>query len=868
MAILLAAVLPAMACTSSSTSASGYQTNAGYDSQYSQSARSSQSSYGGQQPSTEAEGDPPITVMLVSMETGDVYPGEDYYVYTVVDNPKNMDLEYVWSVAAGDVREVPEAERGRLQALVEDEYKNASATPAPAAQTETPPAAGETTPTAPAGTAAPAGAAAAGAASGGSTAIGGGAAPTPGAAAPTGAAPAAPAGAAPAPTGAAAPESGSTTGTSTEDPFAQQGGGGGSTTGASGSTGSTSTGGSEQTGSGEWQPDPSLPADIQEILIKRNRGEELTPAEEQRLAEHAEENKPSTGGGSPSTGTGTGAGGTGVGMILERRMVAAPTSDSTDQDKKEAGTGSTEPGTDDTKSEDNEETTDDDPAAAGGGWLDVAGEVADDLEEEAGNIGEEDDEATCPPVTGNDWYIPRADDEERDEPVSAAGNVGEAPTVSTASPDYRREYSSSAGGSLRSEYSVWQNNNGETRRSALGEYGTANESEPLSEEESFELSSVTTDEPYILWTPRVPGEVKIFVKAAYKGEDMTEPREMAVTVRLREPEVTLSDEFPDIVREDEPLYVRIDGANLPSFYKGLFTVMFDATKLSMREAELGDFFDDAPGASIYYAQPSKTDGRVLLAIDSNTEISDLSGDGSLVYLKFKAKEDLFDQATTQLALVMDTSARYILNTEGENVLPLPADRPAYRTSTIMPPELPQYEREQTPGTAAGGQQAGAQATTGGQQAPASSGGQTPTSGAPAGAGLPGSTQGLSVPQGTTPTSEQLRQEEERRREEEALLAEQPREMMSAEREDSGISETSSEIYGPVLDEETAQTIVYIVPEGDAEGKHYHRENCSIIAEREDVEAVTIEEALAMGYTACQRCNPPAPPELPEPESEE
>jgi hypothetical protein len=116
-----------ISCTSSSTPTQS-QSNANYDAQFREQTRSAQQNYqaGGQMEA--AEGDPPVTIMLISMETGNVHPGEDYFVYAVVDEPQERDdLEYVWSVANGDVQEVPESERGRLLALIESEYATGGA---------------------------------------------------------------------------------------------------------------------------------------------------------------------------------------------------------------------------------------------------------------------------------------------------------------------------------------------------------------------------------------------------------------------------------------------------------------------------------------------------------------------------------------------------------------------------------------------------------------------------------------------------------------------------------------------------------------------------------------------------------------------
>lgn len=219
------------------------------------------------------------------------------------------------------------------------------------------------------------------------------------------------------------------------------------------------------------------------------------------------------------------------------------------------------------------------------------------------------------------------------------------------------------------------------------------------------------------------------------------------------------------MREDEAVYVELNAENIPAFDKGLFTIQFDPYKLSFRDAELGEFFDDSPASTIYSAQPDKMQGKVLLAVDTNSNILDISGDGVLAYIKFKAKEDLSERSETGLMLIADTNARYILNQNGENVLPLLVENPPFRTGTQMPPEQPGFDRDNTPGTDAPAQDAGAGQA--GQNQGARPGGNTQAStqtygagaaAAPAGTPTPGSgspapSTGSPAPagSGTTPT---------------------------------------------------------------------------------------------------------------------
>ena len=671
------------ACTSSnSPTNNNISTNTNYDSQYRDQTRSAANNPG-QQLTDEGElGDPPITIMEMSTETGDIYPGEDYFVYGVIDNPDGRDLEYEWSLANGDFYPVAEADRGRLATVVEDAYNTAQ------------PAAPEL----------PAGDASGGAFTEQPLADGGAAVP-PGAQAPTGSGGQPAAGQVPAAGGAPAAQpklnaAGVPDGQSADTPPGQNNntqpdlmsntGGSGAGTGSSGTNDQTVRDQTpvdkgvekqpynpkdftpitynEYTYDGKpleliiplgvtWYPnlndfDPYVVAALEKI---KNR----EPLEQDELisvvgvdkslrdwSELVDLGKRQTDGTSDQSGLGDG-------YILQYLRVAGQNVQDAVAQRQETQES------------------------------EVAGNIVDQSIDNATAMLEDQ--------LGTEFAEPAQD--------SSSGRL----------------YDSN---NLRSEYENWHDEEGNPRKRSLGGYGVEyDDEEPLSSEESYERYTVITDEPYIEWTPRRPGRVNIWVRAMYHGEYVTDPRNLEVEVRLRDPEVELVKDFPDVVREDENVYVRVDGSNLPDFGKGLFTLSYDNTKLSFRDAELGEFFDDYGDASIYYAQPDKDVGRVLLAVDSNTIVSEPSGDGPLVYVKFKAKESLEDVDETQLAMVMDTSARYILNKDGANVLPLPLNLPPWRTELIMPPDLPNYERKNTPGLEAG-------STPGGNRTPPGS--QLPT----------------------------------------------------------------------------------------------------------------------------------------------
>jgi hypothetical protein len=628
----MAVVFALIACTSSSTP-TGAGSNSSYDSAYREPTRSS-ASQGDANTQLQAEGDAPLTIMYISAETGDMYPGQDYYIYAVVDKPKDREaMQYVWSIANGTMSEAPESERARLTKLVEDGYATASATPAE----EIP--AGET----PAGGAAAAGETPA-AGTGAAAAATGGAAQTP---------------AAGGPPGSALP--------------------GGSGTPSAGGQSSTTGAGDAKEGVFYAPGEKDAPAEIKALIEKDQLDHaSMTKDEIQKLLDWRTEHF-MPGGAKPTA------------WVQELRVVGGP----------------------DTETE-------------GEATAETAAESKAEDEAAAKKDAAEDDAPS---------------DQERVEPAGAA-NVGEEATAEKPVADKDKAKAKATKDDLRSEYEAWKDGDGDTRRRGLGSYGEDEEAtdDEITAEESFDRATLRTSEPFILWTPDKPGNTKLYLKLAWKEDDLTEPRELELEVRLHEPVVKLGDDFPDVVREDDAFFVKLDGENIPAFQKGLFTVTFDNDKLSFRDVELGEFFDDAPNASVFYAQPDKNEGKVLIAVDTNTELSELTGDGPLVYMKFKAKADLSTRDDAQLAMVTDTTARYILDGAGDNVLPMPVERAAFKTDTIMPP-VTEFKRDNTPGQntpATPGQQpagaAGAGAGAGAVTPPTGGAAQTPASGTPSGGG--------------------------------------------------------------------------------------------------------------------------------------
>lgn len=607
-AIFLVA-LPLLACTSSNTP-TNVQSNSGYDSEYRETTRSSQQ-YGQGAAAEQPLVEPSPTLMQIGTETGDMYPGEDYYVYAVVDNPDNRNLQYVWSLKGGTLSEVPEAERGRLATEVA-QAKTDALNPPVSEQPATP------------AEAAPVSQPAAGAPAAGGAPAAQGAQAAPGA-------PAAPAGAQLGAPAAAGPQQ-------PTQPTQQTMGAGGAPPG-SGLPGSQPTLPSYESGIGSGaysQPLPAAPSG--------------PPAGGGALPSVSGGQQPSSSlrGGSGAKDTSS-AKTRKISKVIERRMVMGPEEPQPDQEFIGPQQVDTE-----TARGVNEQITKARQAVGGEAAEAVTGEAT--REEPAGQVNTAE--------------------------TQLPGEL--APEVLEESPSQVKARSEN----IRSEYNAWnEEGTGAKREQALGGYGEAGEEaseEPLTAEQSYEVVTLVTDDPFVVWTPDKPGKYQLFCKLAWKDEDMTEPRELDLEVRLKDPAIELSKDFPDVVREDDAVFVKLDASQLPSFDKGLFTVTYDFDKLSFRGAELGEFFDDDPAASIYYAQPDKAQGKVLIAIDANTELTELSGSGTLAYLKFTAKQDIESQADTQLALVADTAARYILDKNGENVLPLPVTTPPFMTDVIMP----------------------------------------------------------------------------------------------------------------------------------------------------------------------------------------
>lgn len=597
-ALMLFCLVAALSACTSSSSSSGIQTgNNQYDSQYRNQTTTTKQGYDAKQ-EEKKQGDTAITIMQLGLETGDVYPGDDYYVHAVIDNPTDRkNLQYVWSTTDGEVTEVPESERGRLQTLVEDIYSKA--TPAAAAAGTTDAAPLPETGNTPAGATSKQ--------------------PVEGVAAPT------------------------------DQPV----------------------GGAPTTGTPVVQPGTTPTTDTNPVTVP-------TP-ERTSSSASSKPVPPATEGGAVKTEeqhmTSNHKG------VYERRIVAGPEEDSyfSKDDQAEISYDAQAP-----------------TAGENEVLQDVAGEQSDSIAARA-----QDSDLHIEQAPQDRRNASRRLIDERDEPEGSpnavesgisgdpydTGDKSDKGWGRKTTAQLDRERGLYGGEDLTADLEAAEVDSSELR-SSKRKGTSADEAKEVSADEAYKKFSLVTDEPFVRWSPAHPGESKLFCKVRWKTDDLTKPTELAVDVRLREPTVKISDDdFPDMVREDEPLFIRIDGDNLPAFNKGLFTLSFDPDKLSFREAELGEFFDDARGAKLFYAQPDKLAGKVILAIDSNTELSQLSGGGPLLYVKFKAKRDIESRDDTDLALVQDTASQYVLDDSGDNILPLATEHGKFETALVLPPRL-------------------------------------------------------------------------------------------------------------------------------------------------------------------------------------
>jgi len=590
-AVMLFLLVGALSACTSSSSSNGLQAgNTQYDGQYKQPVGSTKQSY---DPKTDdgKKTDSAITVMQLGLETGDVYPGDDYYVHAVIDNPTDRkNLQYVWSTTDGEITEVPESERGRLQTLVEDIYSKS--TPAAAAAGTT-----DAAPLPDTGNTAPA------------------------AAAPTG--PVAPT------DQAGTPQTGTPITVPTTTPTTQT---------------------NDVTNGNELPRGTSSAAPVKPVPVPPAGGAVKT--EDQHMTTNTK-------------------------GLYERRIVAGPEDDSyfSKDDQAEISADTTQaPGADETDALQN-----------------AAEETSDTIAARAADSDLHVEESPRDVRNGARRLVTR---DQRDEPTGSPNAVETDKNDKTdqgwerkSTAEVDRERGLIGGGDdLTADLDNSEADSAVLRSTKKGT--SAAEAKEVTADEAYKKSSLVTDEPYIRWTPAHPGESKLFCKVRWKTDDLTKPTELAVDVRLREPTAKISDDdFPDVVREDEPLFIRIDGDNLPAFNKGLFTLSFDPDMLSFREAELGEFFDDASGAKLFYAQPDKLAGKVILAIDSNTELTNLSGGGPLLYVKFKAKRDIESRDQTKLALVQDSASQYVLDDSGDNILPLATEHGKFETALVMPPRL-------------------------------------------------------------------------------------------------------------------------------------------------------------------------------------
>jgi len=584
---LLIIFTAAVACTSSSTTT---RTNPNYNQDYSRSTRSRQSSQTG-----SAEGfpeetyRPPVTLMMLSMTTGEVLEGESYPVIAVVDNPENRDLTYRWSVEDGKLGELPESMRGEMLSFKEQLRSN-KGVPSQAPEGE---AVTEELPPAPAaeGMEGP-------------------------------------------PTG--VPAAAQPPGAKTE----------GREAGARPATKPKPSTGSEP--SAKTQPEGAESAGALE--------QPEQPAEEpEEVAEGAESAPADSGSEKPEDG--------------ESRLVAMNL-------VRYAALGPDEAGKGDAVDED---------------WPEPQPKETDE-----GAAVEELPE-----------QVDEAEDTEATEDTVEEDAAGEEPAA--------EELAASEAVADKEEIEGKVEEIGETAESFEGFKPTVGEGrlvEPVVEPEENEdenslldaapsLVIIETDKPYVLWTPPGLGSYTIrCIVLDDKGNEVTPERSFPVTVTKPEPKTELVWNTSQKLYEDDYLVVEVRVKNVPSYSKGLFTLSFDPTELSFRLVETGDFFADGYRTSLFYAQPPNNPGKVTIAIAAD-EVGLPKGDGVAARAIFKVKETLNDPSQLNISEVMTEESRYILDAEGNNVLPLVVEHPIYATEWTEPPARPQQSRTETRGERTG-----------------------------------------------------------------------------------------------------------------------------------------------------------------------
>jgi len=226
----------------------------------------------------------------------------------------------------------------------------------------------------------------------------------------------------------------------------------------------------------------------------------------------------------------------------------------------------------------------------------------------------------------------------------------------------------------------------------LVEVEKAKEKEESQEKSEVPLVSLNTGLPFVLWTPETTGNYTIRLTVLdTKGNELTPERSLPVTVTEPKPKTKLVWNTSQKLNEEDYLVVELRGENIPQFRKGLFTITYDPTKVSFKLAEIGSFFSKEAENSIYYAEPPGKKGSVTLALA--TEAVDLpKGDGTLARLIFRVKEAVSEPRTLDFKEVTTEDARYILNVDGDNVLPAPIEKPAFATEWVEPPPRPTQTR--------------------------------------------------------------------------------------------------------------------------------------------------------------------------------
>lgn len=206
-----------------------------------------------------------------------------------------------------------------------------------------------------------------------------------------------------------------------------------------------------------------------------------------------------------------------------------------------------------------------------------------------------------------------------------------------------------------------------------------------------------TDRPTVLWRPTKPGEATVSLSIVNrKGKEYAAERTLKLTVSPPLPKVTMSPLVLGTYEKDQEVDCLVEVKNLTNFSKASFKVNFDNTSLKFKNAVLGDLVPRKEDVLLFAASPQKESDYASLSVGIPQDYDyPIGTDGVVLIATFSAQERIEDIQKVGISIDTNPDYTFILDDEGNNILPPPPDPEAevIQTSRMEPPN---YAAQQQP----------------------------------------------------------------------------------------------------------------------------------------------------------------------------